>query len=188
MVSIFTCLQSHSMVQKNFVIKSKYSSERIRFEATVTCSKMNFGKSLNWHLGMVTLVAQQRNYWNCPNLQRYLQHFLTTQKNSLVNSLRKIFIYLPTTHLTHFCTKNISSQVRHSLPNNHANSFLSLKDKTKFELQFSVAYHFMCPGCNKAYVGKTNCCLGDSEINKHINSCEQFQFYKSILICLLILQ
>ena len=66
----------------------------------------------------------------------------------------------------------------------NANAFLSTKDPTTKQHQSSVVYKFTCPGCSHSYVGKTDRCLitrlkehsdsKDSEIFRHINSCEHF--------------
>ena len=55
----------------------------------------------------------------------------------------------------------------------------------------SVVYKFSCPGCSHSYIGKTDRCLytrlkehttsTDSEIFKHINSCEHFSYLTNML-------
>jgi predicted RNA-binding Zn-ribbon protein involved in translation (DUF1610 family) len=70
--------------------------------------------------------------------------------------------------------------------------FVSCKDKTPKEFQSSVVYKFSCPGCGKTYIGKTDRCLytrlnehaitdKNSEIYKHINTCEQFNYLTNLL-------
>ena len=73
----------------------------------------------------------------------------------------------------------------------NSNTFLNLEDRTQKELQSSVVYKFVCPGCKASYIGKTDRCLAtrlkehthckDSEIYKHINSCEQFLYVKTLM-------
>ena len=76
--------------------------------------------------------------------------------------------------------------------NNTTGYFVSFKDKTPKVFQNSVVYKFSCPGCAKAYIGKTNRCLytglnehattdTKSEIYKHINACEHFQYLTNLL-------
>ena len=58
------------------------------------------------------------------------------------------------------------------------------------ELQRSVVYKFSCPGCQASYIGKTDRCLmtglkehaqsKESEIYKHINSCEHLLYYRTL--------
>jgi predicted RNA-binding Zn-ribbon protein involved in translation (DUF1610 family) len=71
-------------------------------------------------------------------------------------------------------------------------AFVSCKDKTPKEFQSSVVYKFSCPGCGKTYIGKTDRCLytrlnehaitdKNSEIYKHINTCEQFNYLTNLL-------
>ena len=70
--------------------------------------------------------------------------------------------------------------------------FVSCKAKTPKEFQSSVVYKFSCPGCAKTYIGKTDRCLytrlnehaitdKNSEIYKHINTCEQFNYLTNLL-------
>ena len=71
------------------------------------------------------------------------------------------------------------------------NCFLSCKDKIPDEYKSSVAYKFSCPGCRSSYIGKTDRCLytrikehstrENSETYAHVNSCEYFQHFKSLL-------
>ena len=71
------------------------------------------------------------------------------------------------------------------------NTFVSKKDKTPKKFLSSVVYKFSCPGCSHSYIGKTDRCLytrlkehttsTDSEIFKHINSCEHFSYLTNML-------
>ena len=71
------------------------------------------------------------------------------------------------------------------------NTFVSKKDKTPKKFLSSVVYKFSCPGCSHSYIGKTDRCLHtrlkehttstDSEIFKHINSCEHFSYLTNML-------
>ena len=105
--------------------------------------------------------------------------------------LPTIWIHLPYignkgTLLIKSCTRKIS---RHDTTN--SNTFLSLKDWTQKELKSSVVYKFICPGCKASYIGKTDRCLAtrikehtyckDSEIYKHINNCELFFHFKTLI-------
>ena len=75
------------------------------------------------------------------------------------------------------------------------NTFVSKKDKTPKKSLSSVVYKFSCPGCSHSYIGKTDRCLytrfkehttsTDSEIFKHINSCEHFSYLTNMLTLIL---
>jgi hypothetical protein len=72
------------------------------------------------------------------------------------------------------------------------NTYLSLEDRTDKELQSSAVYKFICPGCQLSYIGKTDRCLRtrikehssdkNSEVHKHIMSCEHFQYFMQTLL------
>ena len=74
------------------------------------------------------------------------------------------------------------------------NAFLGVKDITPKPLESSVVYKFTCPGCSCSYIGKTDRCLqtrikehchsNDSEIYKHINSCDEFNLNSNLLLSL----
>ena len=116
--------------------------------------------------------------------------------------LPTVWIHLPYigkkgTLLIKSCTRKISRLLKspckftttHDTTN--SNTFLSLKDRTQKELQSSVVYKFICPGCKASYIGKTDRCLAtrikehtyckDSEIYKHINNCEHFLHFKTLI-------
>ena len=106
-----------------------------------------------------------------------------------------IWIHLPFigkrgSTLIYHCTKKINRLLKQPAKfvtlwnTTNANAFLSTKDPTTKQHQSSVVYKFTCPGCSHSYVGKTDRCLitrlkehsdsKDSEIFRHINSCEHF--------------
>ena len=116
---------------------------------------------------------------------------------------RRIFMWLPYiakrgTDLIHRFKLNVSRLLKGPRKfitywdNTTTGCFVSCKDKTPKEFQSSVVYKFSCPGCAKAYRGKTDRCLytrmkehastdNKSDIYKHINSCEQFQRVTDLL-------
>jgi hypothetical protein len=118
------------------------------------------------------------------------------------DNLPKIWIRLPFIgNYGNTLTKKFMSKTRRLLNSSckfilnwwttNSNCFLSCKDKTPNEYKSSVVYEFSCPGCRSAYIGKTDRCLytrlkehstrGNSEINAHINSCEYFQYIKTLM-------
>jgi hypothetical protein len=71
-------------------------------------------------------------------------------------------------------------------------TYIGLKDQTDKELQSGVVYKFSCPGCQLSYIGKTDRCLRtrikehssdkNSEVHKHIMSCEHFQYFQTLYL------
>ena len=67
----------------------------------------------------------------------------------------------------------------------------NMKDPTPRELRSKVVYQFNCPGCNAAYIGKTernllercseHATAHSSAIRTHLKDCEQFQFISSLM-------
>lgn len=49
---------------------------------------------------------------------------------------------------------------------NDAKVFCSNKDKIKFEQKSNVIYEFICPGCNRQYIGRTDICI-ITRLNEH---------------------
>ena len=117
-------------------------------------------------------------------------------------TLPTIWIHLPYigkkgTLLIKSCTSKTSRSLKspckftNIYSTTNSNTFLNLKDRTQKELQSSVVDKFVCPGCKASYIGKTYRCLAtrlkehthckDSEIYKHINSCEQFLYVKTLI-------
>ena len=80
---------------------------------------------------------------------------------------------------------------RSSYDTTSTNTYLSLKDRMDKELQSSVVYKFSYPACQLSYIGKTDRCPRtrikehssdkNSEVHKHIMSCEHFQYFQTLL-------
>ena len=87
------------------------------------------------------------------------------------------------------CTRKISRLLKspckftttHDTTN--SNTFLSLKDRTQKELQRSVVYKLICPGCKGCLATriKKHTYCKDPEIYKHINNCEHFLYFKTLI-------
>jgi hypothetical protein len=80
---------------------------------------------------------------------------------------------------------------RSSYDTTSTNTYLNLRDRTDKELQSSVVYKFSYPGCQLSYIGKTDRCSRtrikehssnkNSEVHKHLMSCEHFQYFQTLL-------
>ena len=55
---------------------------------------------------------------------------------------------------------------------NDAKVFCSNKDKIKFEQKSNVIYEFICPGCNRQYIGRTDICI-ITRLNEHAERKDQ---------------
>ena len=125
----------------------------------------------------------------------------TTNTDDNTTELPKIWIQLPfikkrgnvlikscTTKITRLLKQHAQFITIHDTTS--TNTFVSMKDRTPKELQSRVVYKFSCPGCQASYIGKTDHFLmtrikehahdKESEIYKHINSCEHFLYYRTL--------
>ena len=121
------------------------------------------------------------------------------------DNIPKIWIPLPFigkrgTTFTNNCTKKLRRLIKQPVKfatlwnTTTTNALLGVKNIIPKPLQSSVVYKYTCPGCSCSYIGKTDRCLqtrikehghsNDSEIYKHINSCDDFNLNSNLLLSL----